>query len=53
MQGIDYIETLSLMVKLYSINVLIRLAIQYNPEMHQLDVKTMFLNGYLDKDTII
>jgi hypothetical protein len=53
MQGFDYIETLSPMVKLNSINVLITLDIQYNLEMHQLDVKTMFLNGYLDENIVI
>jgi len=38
MQGVDYIETLSPIVKLNSINVLITLAMQCNLEMHQLNV---------------
>jgi hypothetical protein len=53
MQGVDYIWTLSPIVKLNSINVLITLTIQYNIKMHQLDVKTMFLNGYLDENIVI
>ena len=33
-----------------SIKVLLALATQYNLEIHQLDVKTAFLNGYIDED---
>jgi len=53
MQGVDYMKTFSPMVKLNSINVLVILVIQRNLETHQLDVKTMFLNGYLDENSII
>ena len=49
-QGIDYSETFSPVVKLNSIKVLLALATQYNLEIHQLDVKTTFLNGYIDED---
>ena len=49
-QGIDYTETFSPVVKLNSIKVLLALATQYNFEIHQLDVKTTFLNGNLDEE---
>ena len=49
-QGIDYTETSSPVVKLNSIKVLLALATQYNFEIHQLDVKTTFLNGNLDEE---
>jgi len=49
-QGLDYMETFSLVVKLNFVKVLLALATQYNFEIHQLDVKTAFLNGYLEED---
>ena len=49
-QGLDYMETFSPVVKLNSIKVILALATQYNFEIHQLDVKTAFLNGYLEED---
>lgn len=49
-QGIDYMETFSHVVKTNSIKVLLALATQYDLEIHQLDVKTAFLNGYIEED---
>lgn len=49
-QGIDYIETFSLVVKLKSIKLLLALATQHNLEIHQLGIKTIFLNGFLKED---
>jgi len=48
--GIDYNETYFLVVKLQSPRVLFALATQYDLELHQLDVKMVFLNGYLDEE---
>jgi hypothetical protein len=36
-------------VKITLIHVLLTLTIQFDWETHQLDVKTPFLNGYLDE----
>ena len=47
--GIDYKEIYSVVVKLNSIKVLLALATQYNLEILQLDVKTTFLNGFLEE----
>ena len=49
-QGIDYIDTFSPVVKLNSIKLILALVAQYNLEAHQLDVKTAFLNGFLEDD---
>ena len=49
-QGIDYLETFSPVVKLNSIKVLLALATQYDLEIHQLDVKTAFLYGFIKED---
>ena len=49
-QGIDYTETFSPVVKLNSIKVLLALAAQHDLEIHQLDVKTTFLYGFIKKD---
>ena len=49
-QGIDYIDIFPPVVKLNSIKLILGLVAQYNLEAHQLDVKTAFLNGFLDED---
>jgi len=41
-QSVDYTKSFSHFVKLNSIKVLLVVAIQYDLEMHQLDVKTTF-----------
>ena len=49
--GIDYDETFSPVVKFQSIRVLLALAVQYDLQLHQMDVVTAFLNGN-HKETI-
>ncbi|OAE20030.1 hypothetical protein AXG93_2584s1140 [Marchantia polymorpha subsp. ruderalis] len=48
--GVDFSEPFSPVVKMTSIRVLMALAAQYNLELHQMDVKTAFLNGVLDEE---
>nr|GEX51303.1 hypothetical protein [Tanacetum cinerariifolium] len=48
--GIDYEETLTLVTDIRAIRILISIAAFYDYEIWQMDVKTVFLNGYLDKD---
>ncbi|GKB48526.1 retrotransposon protein, putative, ty1-copia subclass [Tanacetum coccineum] len=48
--GVDYKETFSLVTDIRAIRILISIAAFYDFEIWQMDVKTAFLNGYLDED---
>ena len=50
--GIDYVETLSLVVKFSSIQALLAYAVENNMQIHQMDVVTAFLNGELNEDIL-
>ncbi|KAD6118936.1 hypothetical protein E3N88_10207 [Mikania micrantha] len=49
-QGVDYDETFSPVAMLKSIRILFAIAAYYDYENWQMDVKTAFLNGYLEED---
>nr|GEV87706.1 retrotransposon protein, putative, Ty1-copia subclass [Tanacetum cinerariifolium] len=48
--GIDYEETFSPIADIRAIRILIAIATHYNYEIWQMDVKTVFLNGYLSEE---
>ena len=48
--GIDYDETFSPVAMLKSIRILLAIAVYYDYEIWQMDVKTAFLNGNLLED---
>ncbi|GJZ46684.1 retrotransposon protein, putative, ty1-copia subclass [Tanacetum coccineum] len=48
--GVDYEETFSPVANIRAIRILISIAAYYDYEIWQMDVKTAFLNGYLDED---
>nr|GEX66600.1 retrotransposon protein, putative, Ty1-copia subclass [Tanacetum cinerariifolium] len=48
--GVDYEETFSLVAGIRAIRILISIAAYYDYEISQMDVKTAFLNGYLDEN---
>nr|GEZ63121.1 hypothetical protein [Tanacetum cinerariifolium] len=48
--GVDYEETFSPVANIRAIRILIAIAVFYNYEIWQMDVKIAFLNGYLDDD---
>ncbi|GJY33660.1 retrotransposon protein, putative, ty1-copia subclass [Tanacetum coccineum] len=49
-KGVDYEETFSPVADIRAIRVLISIAAFYDYKIWQMDVKTAFLSGYLDKD---
>ena len=50
---IDYEETFALVVRYTSIKSIISLAAQMGWEIHQIDVKTTFLNGVIEEKVYI
>ncbi|GKF12703.1 zinc finger, CCHC-type containing protein, partial [Tanacetum coccineum] len=48
--GIDYFDTYASVARISTIRVLIALASIHNLIIHQMDVKTSFLNGELDEE---
>ena len=48
--GIDYEETFSPIVIFRSIMIILAITVYYEYEIWQMDVKTAFLNGYLEDD---
>ena len=48
--GIDYKETFSLISKNDSLRIIMTLVAHYDLELHQMDVKTAFLNGSLKEE---
>ena len=48
--GVDYVDTYSLVVKFASIRIIMVVAARLDLELHQLNVKTAFLNGDLKKE---
>ena len=49
-EGLDYFDTYSPVSRITSIKTLIAIASLNNMEIHQMDVKTAFLNGELDEE---
>ena len=48
-EGIDYNEIFSNVVKHISIRMLLALIVQFDLELEQMDVKTVFLHGELEE----
>ena len=49
-QGVDYDEIFSLVSMLKSVRIMLAIAAFYDYEIWQMDVKTAFLNGFLEEE---
>ena len=49
-EGLDYFDTYSPVTRITSIRMILAIAALQNLEVHQMDVKTAFLNGVLDEE---
>ncbi len=49
-EGIDYTETFAPVTKFASIRTLLAIAVKEDLEIHQMDIKPVFLNGDLDEE---
>jgi hypothetical protein len=52
-EGIDYEETFSLVARYTSIRTIIAVAAKMKWKLHQMDVKTTFLNGVIEEEVYI
>jgi hypothetical protein len=51
--GVDYFDTYAPVAKLASIRVVLALAMRYDFEIHQVDVKSAYLNGEFEENEVI
>ena len=49
-QGVDYDETFSPVAMLKSVQIMLAIAAFYDYEIWHMDVKTAFLNGFLEEE---
>ena len=52
-EGIDYEETFSLVARYTSIRTILSLASNMKWKLHQMDIKTTFLNGVIEEEVYI
>jgi hypothetical protein len=52
-EGIDYEETFALVVRLEAIRILLAFSVAEGFKLHQMDVKSAFLNGVLDEEVYV
>ena len=52
-EGIDYEDTFALVARYPSIRSILSLSVQIGWKIHQMDVKTTFLNGFIEEEVYI
>jgi hypothetical protein len=52
-EGIDFDETFAPVARLESIRILLAYASHHNFKLHQMDVKSAFLNGFIDEEVYV
>ena len=52
-EGVDYDETLAPVARMNSIRILLALACHLKFKLYQMDIKTIFLNGFLKEDAYV
>jgi hypothetical protein len=52
-EGVDYNETFALVARYPSIRTIIAIAAKMGWSIHQMDVKTTFLNGFIEEEVYI
>jgi hypothetical protein len=52
-EGIDYKETLAPVVRLEAIRILLAFSMAKGSKLHQMDVKSAFLNGVLEEEVYV
>lgn len=50
---VDFSETFAIVARLDTIRMLLALAVQQGWVIHQMDVKSAFLNGYLEEEIFV
>ena len=53
MEGVDYDKTFTPVAHMESIRILLALACHLKFKLYQMDVKTAFLNGFLEEDVYL
>ena len=51
-EGVDFDESFALVAKLESIRILLSIACIMNFKLYQMDVKSAFLNGFLNEEVL-
>ena len=52
-EGLDFGETYTPVVRLEAIRILLAYAFAHNINLYQIDVKSVFLNGYINKEVYV
>jgi hypothetical protein len=52
-EGIDYEETFALVARLEAIRILLAFSVAKGFKLHQIDVKSAFLNGVLEEEVYV